>query len=478
MKDFLLKLKNKKTFRASIAYTIGGYLLKGLGFITVPIFARILSTSDFGIYNTFLSYEAILYLFISYALHVSIKNARFDMGVDKLDEYISNISILPLFTAIILIVVANVFSASLQTVFGLDRLTLNLLVVYSYCSGLIILYQNRLVVEYEYKRYLQITYFNALTNIGLSAFLVCYVFNEQKYMGRIIGTVVPAILVTIVILYSFYKKNAPRINKDHLTYGLRLSVPIIPHGLGQIVLLSFDRIMITNLVGAAESGVYSFSYTIFTMLQVTATALFSVFDPWAYEKLKENKVGELRKISSLFFCFLSLASIAVIVIAPDVIILLGSQKYADAIYTTIPVMVGGLFSLAYGIPAIVEYYHKKTIYISIGTIGAAVINVVLNYVFIPKFGYVAAAYTTLFSYAMYYLFHSIISYRIARFTIIPIYVLIVGYGMVFVCACITFLTLNHPMVRYLVLLIAIMIVLGIIYLKRTSLLSMIKDKNK
>lgn len=478
MKDFLLKLKNKKTFRASIAYTIGGYLLKGLGFITVPIFARILSTSDFGIYNTFLSYEAILYLFISYALHVSIKNARFDMGVDKLDEYISNISILPLFTAIILIGVVNVFSASLQTVFGLDRLTLNLLVVYSYCSGLIILYQNRLVVEYEYKRYLQITYFNALTNIGLSAFLICYVFNEQKYMGRIIGTVVPAILVTIVILYSFYKKNAPRINKDHLTYGLRLSVPIIPHGLGQIVLLSFDRIMITNLVGVAESGVYSFSYTIFTMLQVTATALFSVFDPWAYEKLKENKVGELRKISSLFFCFLSLASIAVIVIAPDVIILLGSQKYADAIYTTIPVMVGGLFSLAYGIPAIVEYYHKKTIYISIGTIGAAVVNVVLNYVFIPKFGYVAAAYTTLFSYAMYYLFHSIISYRIARFTIIPIYVLIVGYGMVFVCACITFLTLNHPMVRYLVLLIAIMIALGIIYLKRTSLLSMIKDKNK
>ena len=478
MKDFLLKLKNKKTFRASIAYTIGGYLLKGLGFITVPIFARILSTSDFGIYNTFLSYEAILYLFISYALHVSIKNARFDMGLDKLDEYISNISILPLFTAIVLIAVVNIFATPLQAVFGLDRLTLNLLVIYSYCSGLIILYQNRLVVEYEYKRYLQITYFNALTNIGLSVFLVCSVFNEQKYMGRIIGTVVPAILVTIVILYSFYKKNAPRLNKDHLTYGLRLSVPIIPHGLGQIVLLSFDRIMITNLVGAAESGVYSFSYTIFTMLQVTATALFSVFDPWAYEKLKENKVGELRKISSLFFCFLSLASIAVIVIAPDVIILLGSKKYADAIYTTIPVMVGGLFSLAYGIPAIIEYYHKKTIYISIGTIGAAVVNVVLNYVFIPKFGYVAAAYTTLFSYVIYYLFHSIISYRIAGFTIIPIYVLIVGYGVVFVCACITFLTLNHPIVRYLVLLITAMIALGIIYLKRNSLLSMIKDKKK
>ena len=478
MKDFLLKLKNKKTFRASIAYTIGGYLLKGLGFITVPIFARILSTSDFGLYNTFLSYEAILYLFISYALHVSIKNARFDMGKDTLDEYISNISILPLFTTVVLIICVNIFSNPLQSMFGLNRLTLNLLIIYSYCSGLIILFQNRLVVEYEYKRYLQITYFNALANIGLSLFLVQNVFSEQKYMGRIIGTVVPAVLVSIAILISFYKKNVPRINKDHLTYGLKLSIPIIPHGLGQIVLLSFDRIMITNLVGVAESGVYSFSYTIFTMLQVTATALFSVFEPWAYERLKENKVVELRKISSLFFCFLSLATIAVIAIAPDVIILLGSKKYADAIYTTIPIMVGGLFSLAYGIPAIIEYYYKKTIYISLGTIGAAVVNVILNYIFIPRFGYVAAAYTTLISYALYYLFHSIISYRISRFTIIPIYVLIVGYGIVLVCACITFLTLNYPLVRYILLLIVAIIVAGVMYLKREILFRMIRDKKK
>lgn len=470
------KIKKKKTVQASIAYTIGGYLLKGLGFFTVPIFSRLLSTADFGTYNTFLSYEAILYLFLSYALHVSIKNARFDVGMDKLDSYISNITLLPLFTTVVCLVIVNIFAKPIGIAWQMDRFTLNLLVIYSYCSGLIILFQNRLVIEYQYKRYLQITYFNAITNIVLSLFLIRNIFSSEKYMGRILGTVTPVFIVAMLILCSFYKKNRPHINFEHLKYALKLSAPIIPHGLGQIVLSSFDRIMITNLVGAAESGLYSFSYTIFTMLQVTSTALFSVFDPWAYERLKENKIGELRKTASFFFAFLSMASIAVVVIAPDVIVLLGSQKYADAIYTTIPVVVGGLFSLAYGIPAILEYYHKKTVYISIGTIGAAIVNVVLNYVCIPRFGYIAAAYTTLFSYALYYVFHSIISYKIAGFTIIPIYVLIIGYTSVFTCSFITFLTLNHPVVRYTILLVMGLVVLSVVLKKKEYIINILRQK--
>ena len=476
MSGFFEKLKSKKTVRAGIAYTIGGYLLKGLGFITVPIFTRILSTSDFGMYNTFLSYEAILYLFISYALHVSVKNARYDFGMDKLDSYLSNISLLPLFTMGVCLVAVNLFSKPLEAVLGLNRLSLNLLVVYSYCTGLIILYQNRLVLEYQYKQYLLITYFNALVNIALSLFLIHFVFAANKYMGRIIGTVIPAVIVSVVILYSLYKKNAPRVNSAHLKYALKLGVPIIPHGLGQILLSSFDRVMITNMVGADKSGIYSFSYTIFTMLQVASTALFSVFEPWAYERLKDNKISALKKVSGLLFAFLCLISIAVIVVSPEAIVLLGSEKYSEAIYTTIPVIVGGLFSLAYGIPTIIEYYHKKTILISVGTIGAAVINVVLNFIFIPRFGYVAAAYTTLVSYGLYFIFHSIISYRIAGFMILPGCVLVAGFGGVFLCATMSLATLNAPVVRYVVLLVIGLIGAWICYRKRGIIVSILKKQ--
>ena len=70
-------------------------------------------------------------------------------------------------------------------------------------------------------------------------------------------------------------------------------------------------------------------------------------------------------------------------------------------------------------PSIIEYYKEKTIHIAIGTGMAAIINIVLNAIFIPRYGYVAAAYTTLISYFCYYLYHSLISYRIIGFSMVP-----------------------------------------------------------
>lgn len=69
--------QGSKAAKAGLGYTIGNYCIRGIGFITVPIFSRLLSTSDFGLYNTFLAYEAVVYIFISLALNSSVKNAKY-----------------------------------------------------------------------------------------------------------------------------------------------------------------------------------------------------------------------------------------------------------------------------------------------------------------------------------------------------------------------------------------------------------------
>jgi len=56
-----------------------------------------------------------------------------------------------------------------------------------------------------------------------------------------------------------------------------------------------------------------------------------------------------------------------------------------------------------------EYYFKKTHYIYIGTMMAAALNVVLNIIFIPRYGYVAAAITTDISYLFLFVFHFLIT---------------------------------------------------------------------
>ena len=94
-------------------------------------------------------------------------------------------------------------------------------------------------------------------------------------------------------------------------------------------------------------------------------------------------------------------------IAPELVRILGSQKYVDAIPAVTPILGAGFFAMAYNIPSTVEYYYGKTSFIAVGTVLAAVLNVATNAIFIPQYGYLAAAYTTLGSYMVYFIFHCI-----------------------------------------------------------------------
>ena len=65
----------KKALRAGLGYTIGNILVKGLTFISIPIFARLLSVADYGLYNTFGSYVTIMTFVVGLTLHTSVRNA-------------------------------------------------------------------------------------------------------------------------------------------------------------------------------------------------------------------------------------------------------------------------------------------------------------------------------------------------------------------------------------------------------------------
>ena len=70
--------------------------------------------------------------------------------------------------------------------------------------------------------------------------------------------------------------------------------------------------------------------------------------------------------------------------------------------------------MLYSIPTSLEYFHKKTTYIMTGTLACAVCNIVLDVVFILNFGYIAAAYATMLSKFLLFLFHYLLSRKVDR----------------------------------------------------------------
>lgn len=443
--------EKSKVVKAGIGYTIGNYMLKGLSFLTVPIFSRLLSTSDYGVFNTYLAYQTILFLLIGMALHTSLKNARYKFK-DDFAGYNSNCILLAVCSLGVWIFIANICYPLYGEWLGFSRTIVNLLLLDSFGTALIQFFNVYVGLDYRYTSFLKISTFNALGNLGLSVLLILTVFRENRATGRIMGNALPVVVISCVIIWYFWKQKKPIFCAEYAKYAVRYSIPLIPHGISQVVLSQFDRIMIQNMVGSAQAGIYSFGYTIFSIINVTVSSLDNVWGPWFYEKMAQGKYEDIRKNSSKYAFGMLMFSGMVMLGTPELVKILGAREYWDAIYTVIPVVVGGYFMFLYTFPSSVEYFYEKTKYIALGTGMAALINILLNYIFINKFGYVAAAYTTLVTYLLYFLFHYVIAWKIHKNFIYDTGKLIVFSVGAVVMGAAALLLIDNRVVRWLLLL--------------------------
>lgn len=404
---------SNKIFKAGIGYTLGNYLIKGLSFFTIPIFARILSTSEYGLFSTYIAYESILSSVIGFALHTSLKNAKMKYG-NEYDDYCSAIIIFELFSLVFWIIICVLLTPFIKRILDLGLIILILLVIHCSCSSILSIFNVHLSITYSYKTYIIIALFNAIANVVLSLLLIFTIYDSNKYLGRVLGTVIPLIFIAIFIIKKFWKHNSTKKNIFYLKYAISYSMPLIPHAISQVVLNQFDRIMIKSMVGVSQSGIYSFGYNIYTIIEVAKTSLDNVWSPWFYENYRTGKYNLIRKRSTLYASGIFLFSVFVMMISPELIKLLGSKKYLQSAYVVIPICAAGFFSFLYTLPAQVEYYLEKTNYIAIGTLLAAIINILLNYIFISKYGYIAAAYTTEFTYIIYFVAHLRIANKLTK----------------------------------------------------------------
>lgn len=413
-------MKGNHIIKAGFGYTVGNYLIKGLAFLTIPIFARIMSTDDYGLYNIFVAYEGIFVYLIGIGFDTSLKKAYFKYKIKEGDSstrlsyggYISTAVSIIFINALIWLVIIVLFRNQVTKILGLDFPSIVMLVFFAMSNAVILCYNSHTSITYNYKGFVKLGAINAVGSITLSITLILIFFRDKTYIGRMMGSTVVILLLAIYIWIIFFKAHKPNHLKEYAGWGIKYCLPIIPHGISQIILVNFDRIMIGRMIGPKESGIYSFAYNVFAIVYVTYRSLDPVWGTWFFEKMNEGDYQKIKRFSSLYMIIVLIISLTVILISPELVIILGSTKYSEAIHSVIPIVAGGYFTFLYSVPCQVEYYREKTRHIAGATMCAAIINIILNYIFIRKYGYVAAAYTTLITYILYFLFHFFLAYRI------------------------------------------------------------------
>ena len=464
------KIKGKDTIKASLWYLISNIVLKGLGFLTVPIFSRMLSKEEFGYYNNFVAWLSILTIVATLSLSTSLIRARFDFK-DDMDSYVSSNLILGSLSVLAFFLVFLFNQSLVEKTFSLDFpyvviMFLSILFLPAYN-----MFQQLQRFEYKYKLVVVITMGVSIGSVLLSLGLMRKM--ENSLTARIIGAQFPFFAVSL-ILYAYFLIKSRRIKLKYWKYSLAICLPFLLHLLAGNVLNSVDRVMITNMCGAESTALYGMAYNIAMVVNVLWDSLNTAYTPWLGEQLNAQNYEGIRKYSYGYILFFSACLIGVMLIAPEALYILGGKPYIEAKYVIPPVMLGYLFVFLYSMYVNIEQFEKKTGGMAVATGAAALLNLGLNYIFIQVFGYLAAAYTTLFGYAFLFVFHYLLVRKMGFHKVYDTKFILFVSLAVTVTAVLILISYQFNPIRYIVL-FAYILVMGILgFKKRKEILGYIK----
>ena len=253
------------------------------------------------------------------------------------------------------------------------------------------------------------------------------------------------------------KKGKCFFNKKMMKFALNLSIPLIVHTLAKNILDTSDRLMIANMCGNSEAGIYGTVYNISMVAIILWNAINSAVVPIIFEYLDEKKYKQVENLTIKILILFSVGSILITLIAPEILYILTTSEYFNAVHM-IPAIASGIyFTAVYGVYGNMLLFKKKSFQIMIATSCSAIINIILNYIFINKYGYMAASYTTLVSFAILALLQGMMQkfvYKVEVVSTIRIAVIsLITISLCLMCNIIY----NHFIIRYFIIMIIVLI---------------------
>lgn len=464
--------------KASMWFIFCSVLQRGISFFTVPFFTRAMSAEQYGVYSTYTSWYSVLITFTSLNLYYGVFNNAMVRYENQREKFISSMQGLTTAITLAFFAVYLIFRKSINLLLEMPTLLVLILFVELLVTPAFQFWLVHNRFRYRYRAIVVVTLLKALINPILGIILV--LCSEQKDVARIISIVaVELIFCGVIAAYQFYKGRC-FFSREFWKYAFWFNLPLLPHYLSGSLLNQGDRIMISKLVGSSEVAFYNVAYNIGILMNMLTTAISSSFVPWIYHKLKEKDTAAIRRTANLLMLIMSVAVVALMLVSPEVMKVLAPEEYADAVYVIPSVASSVFFTFIYNIFSNVEFYYDERRFVTVGSVTAAVLNIVLNLIFIPVFGYHAAGYTTLLCYIVYGLSHLYFSIRVCKKHMGKSDVFSVGVTLGFTLAILILtalvnLTFSSIIVRYTIL--AVILIAAVI--KRRAVMSAIMSlRNK
>lgn len=409
-------LKKYKAFpvqaKASFWFLMCAFLQKGISSITTPIFTRLLTTEEYGKFGVFNSWSGIVTIFVTLNLYYGV----YSQGLVKFGEdrsvFSSSMEGLIFTLTLIFTVAYGIFHNFFNSIFHLTTVQMLAMLLMIWTSAVFNLWSQEQRVEFKYKALVIISL--VVTVLKPAIGVVFVIYAEDKVTARILGLALVELLGYSALFFIQMKRGRVFYSSKYWLYALKFNIPLIPHYLSTTVLSSSDRIMIEDMSGSGDAGIYNLAYSVALIMTIFNNSLMQTISPWLYQKIKENRIQNVSKIAYTTLILIGAVNITLILFAPEVIRIFAPPEYEKAIWVIPPVAMSVYFMYSYDLFAKFAFYYEKTVFIMFASSIGAILNIVLNYLFIPVFGFIAAGYTTLICYIVFSMIHYIFMRKVCK----------------------------------------------------------------
>lgn len=381
-------ISKAKSVISIYSYAILDIVLKLFAYIALPVYAKFMSPADYGQYNLVISYMTVASVLLSLNVWSGIVVYKNRDGF--INEYV-------LFGVItILHVISLLIGFTFSTLFNWNLIFVILVIGTSYFQSFFNIVTEVYRAKEEIKKYsiIKLAFSFLSTFLGISVVIGVagnkFILLSSSMLATLVVVTAPYIFKSIINIGD--SKNWEDIKK-YLTF----SIPLIPFALSSILLVYFDRFVIEQYCGMSDVGIYSFGYNIAMIINVLAIGLNKSYQP-KYYQLMSFSPEKIESYTMKYHLSFIASLFGFTLVFPIMLNFLKLENFVDSINLIYIIILSYTLIYFYAINSNALYYHGKTRLISLITMAAAGINLILDLLTIPQYGVLAAAITTYIAY--------------------------------------------------------------------------------